>query len=148
MTCPKRASLSCLLAATLLLTAQAAWSAKCTVSVQSINFGSYDPFNNQNLDSTGAVAVDCNASTAYSISLSPGLATYSARAMASGTHQLLYNLYTNATRTTIWGDGSGGTAMISTTAKIGNHTVYGRIPARQNAFVGNYADTIVVTLTF
>jgi hypothetical protein len=63
-------------------------------------------------------------------------------------HQLLYNLYTDATLNTVWGDGTGYSATVSDTQLTAIHTVYGRIPARQNTHVGAYADTIVITLTF
>jgi len=33
-------------------------------------------------------------------------------------------------------------------APASSHTVYGRVPGAQNAHVGTYSDTIVVTLTF
>lgn len=68
--------------------------------------------------------------------------------MTSGLHQLLYNLYTNATLTTVWGDGTGQSATVGDTQSVANYTVCGRIPARQNAHVGVYNDTIVITLTF
>jgi spore coat protein U-like protein len=68
--------------------------------------------------------------------------------MTSGIHQLFYNLYIDATLTTVWGDGAGHSATVGATQSVANHTVYGRIPAAQNAHVGVYNDTIVVTLTF
>jgi spore coat protein U-like protein len=136
-----------LLAPALLMTMNAAWSA-CTVSAVGINFGSYDPFFPQNLDSTGSVEVSCDVTTTYSIALSPGRGTYTSRAMSNGSHELLYNLYTNVAHATLWGDGTAGTATVDASGMDNEHTVYGSIPARQNALLGNYSDTIVVTLTF
>lgn len=137
-----------LLPAILLSAAHAAWGIECGVSTQSVAFGTYDPLSNQDLDGTGEIRVICDAPATYSIALSPGRTGYFPRAMADGTHELLYNLYTDATRATVWGDASGGTAILTATGIGEPHTVYGRIPARQNAFVGTYADTVVVTLTF
>jgi spore coat protein U-like protein len=37
---------------------------------------------------------------------------------------------------------------VSGTGTSSDFTVYGRIPARQNASVGSYSDTITVTITF
>jgi spore coat protein U-like protein len=37
---------------------------------------------------------------------------------------------------------------VSSSGSNENHSVYGRIPARQNAYVGAYADSITVTLNF
>jgi spore coat protein U-like protein len=132
----------------LLLAASTTWSATCSVSADGVNFGNYDPLSSQSLDSTGNISVICDAATAYSLSLSPGRGSYSARAMSNGLHELFYNLYTDATHTTLWGDGSDSTAVVGTTGINDRHTVYGRIPSRQNAFTGNYADTLVITLTF
>ncbi len=129
--------------------AQQVGAAQCSISVQGINFGSYDVFGSQSVDSTGNVSVTCDTSTTYSISLSPGSGSYASRAMTNGLYQLNYNLYTDATRSVIWGDGAGGTGTVggTWTADV-NHTVYGSIPAGQNAYVGSYSDSITVTLTF
>ena len=69
--------------------------------------------------------------------------------MRSGTNQLNYNLYTDAARTVVWGNGSG-TSSIQTVARNRTTTlnVYGQIPAGQDAVVGNYTDTILATVTF
>ena len=133
------------------LTANPAWAQGCNINVQDVNFGNYDVFNNVPLDSTGTITVNCTLAAVYSVSLSPGSGSYSPRVMRSGADTLEYNLYTNTSRTTIWGDGTGNTAIVSGIAAIGvniNHTVYGRIPARQNVRVGTYFDSITVTLSF
>jgi spore coat protein U-like protein len=124
------------------------WAATCTVSTSGIAFGGYDPFVAQDVDSVASIGVTCDVTTSYSIALSTGAGTYEQRVMTSGLHQLLYNLYTDATLSTIWGDGTGHSAMVSDTQLLATHTVYGRIPARQNPHVGVYGDTIVITLTF
>ena len=124
------------------------WAATCVVSTSGIAFGGYDPFVNQHVDSVANISVNCDETTSYSIALSTGSGSYDARAMTSGIHQLLYNLYSDATLTTVWGDGTGNSSTVSDTQAIGSHNVYGRIPALQDAYVGVYSDTIVVTLTF
>ena len=124
------------------------WGATCTVSTSGIAFGGYDPFVAQDVDSVANVSVSCDETASYSIALSTGAGTYEQRVMTSGLHQLLYNLYTDATLSTVWGDGTGHSAMVSDTQLVATHTVYGRIPARQNPHVGAYGDTIVITLTF
>lgn len=137
-----------LLAVALAITAQQGWAALCSFSATGVAFGSYDVFSNQSVDSTSNIAVTCDVSSSYSISLSPGGGSYASRVMASGGHTLNYNLYTDATRTVIWGDGTGSTATVNGSGITGNHTVYGRIPARQNVYVATYSDTITVTLSF
>jgi spore coat protein U-like protein len=118
------------------------------VTATSVAFGSYDPTGNSNKDGTGSVAVSCDASTAYTVAINAGNAGSFNRAMASGSYSLGYNLYTDATRTTVWGDGTGGTSRVSQTGTGATITVYGRIPAHQNVGVGSYTDTLVVTVQF
>ena len=137
-----------LLACTLAAAAPAAYSAACTVSAIGVNFGNYDVFGTLATDITGTVSINCNKSSLYTISLNGGSGTFASRTMTNGANTLTYNLYLDVTRLTIWGDGSPGTGIVSATAKTASHTVYGRIPALQNAPVGNYTDTIIVTMTF
>lgn len=130
----------------LLLATQA--QAVCTVSAPGLSFGNYDPFSALSLDGAGNIAVDCNVP--YSLSLSSGAGSYAGRVMASGGNSLGYNLYLDAARTIIWGDGSSGSSTTSGSGGTGvvNHPVYGRIPARQNVPAGSYTDSIIVTLSF
>ena len=137
-----------LLTVALAITAQQCWAVLCSFTATGVAFGGYDVFSNQSLDSTGNISVTCDVSAPYSISLSTGGGSYASRAMSSGGHTLNYNLYTDATRTVVWGDGTGSTAVINASGLTGSHTVYGRIPARQNINVGVYGDIITVTLTF
>ncbi len=127
-----------------------AHAAKCTVSTSGLNFGSYDVFSTVNDDATGTIIVNCTNNATYTIALSSGSGTYSSRTMTSGTTTLPYNLFLDSTHLTIWGDGSTGTSTFSgvgTGANVST-TVYGRIPARQNARVGSYSDALTVTVTF
>lgn len=126
---------------------QPAW-ADCTVTTTGLVFGAYDPFAAQPVDGAGSVLVDCTSAVSYVISLSAGAGSYALRTMLSGSDRLDYNLYGDSTRTSVWGDGSAGTVTVAGNATSANHTVYGRIPARQNVRAGSYADSIVVTLTF
>jgi spore coat protein U-like protein len=137
-------SLACLLA----VAVPTAHSAGCSVSTVGLNFGNYDVFSTLDNDITGTINVNCQASTSYSISLSSGTGTYASRTMMSAGNLLSYNLYLDPTRLTIWGDGSAGTGTVSSTGITGSSTVYGRIPSRQNAVVGIYADVVIVTVTF
>jgi spore coat protein U-like protein len=61
-------------------------------------------------------------------------------------------LYLNATRTTIWGDGTSGTSRYTRWLVPANQnislSVYGRIPAQQDVSVGNYTDTVIATIEF
>jgi spore coat protein U-like protein len=76
--------------------------------------------------------------------------------MSSGPSRLNYNLYRDASRGQVWGDGTASTGVVNATMRFNffqfsnsaSHNAYGRIPAGQSANPGSYADNIVVTITF
>ena len=132
----------------------------CSVSAVSLVFGGYDPFRLAHADTSGSVSVTCIArrgqSMSYSITLDQGSSgSFFTRRMQSpmGT-SLHYNLYVTSSRSVIWGDGNSGTSVLTdsftmpSTQVTRQYPVYGRVFARQNARVGNYSDSIVVTLSF
>jgi spore coat protein U-like protein len=136
------------IAAALLQYVNPALAAQCSVSAQSVSFGGYDVFSSQSVDSTGNIAVTCDAQTTYTIALSPGFGSYSVRSMVSGANSLRYNLFTDASHSTVWGDGTGGSTAVAGSAASAIYTVFGRIAARQNAHIGTYSDNLTITLTY
>jgi spore coat protein U-like protein len=131
-----------------------AQTASCTISVTSVAFGSYNVFTSTAIDSTGTVSYTCNNHASnISISLSRGSSSsFSPRTLRNGSEVLNYNLYTNAARTTIWGDGTGGTSVYTRANPPNNNdvnvTIYGRIPAVQDVSAGTYSDTISAVINF
>ncbi len=100
------------------------------------------------LDASGTFTVACTKNTAYAIGLGNGLNfSGGARHMAAGPEQLAYELYSDSTHTTLWNDTItvGGTASSTTPVTL---TVYGRVTPAQNVADGNFADTVVSTVTF
>lgn len=130
------------------MSASPAHAVVCSASSQSVAFGSYDTLNSSALDGVGSISVTCDATASFTISLSTGAGTYSARKMVSGTDALTYNLYSDSSRLLVWGDGSGSTTTVTAVAASGTFTVYGRIPARQNVPAASYSDTITVTVSY
>lgn len=132
----------------------------CSVSATSLAFGTYDPLSASVRDSTGVVSVTCTVTLlglleAWDVRFSTGSSgTYATRLMVSGAQTLSYNIYTNAARSTIWGDGTAGTSFIADLVLLAvggqtiNYTFYGRMPVGQDKAAGNYSDTIVVTLNY
>lgn len=128
--------------------------AACTISTTAVSFGSYDVFNASATTSTGTVTYRCgNADHNITITISTGSSgTYANRTMKKGAETLTYNLFRDATFTTVWGDGSGTTGQYS----IGNPpnntdvplTVYGRVAALQDVSAGSYSDTVIATVNF
>ncbi len=129
----------------------------CYVSGTTLDFGSgLDPIaGTVPVDTSATMTVRCTQTTPWTVSLDAGLnaggpTVFAARRMVNAGHTLAYQLYTDAARTTIWGNGSGGTATTSGTGTGGTQslTVYGRLPALSGAVPGTYADTVTVTVTY
>jgi len=143
--------------------ALAAWAAAatpakgCTISASGVAFGAYDPRAAGADDGTGPISLACptNANSVI-IALSTGTSgTYSARTMQNGGNILNYQLYRDAARTQVWGNGTAGTfTQTLSGGSVGggtrnySTTVYGRITALQNVPAGAYLDTVTVTVTF
>ncbi len=126
----------------------------CRVTpVGSISFGNYDVFSTIPLDSIGTIQITCDLTEAHTIiSLAPSQnGGFNPRRMRNSSNGdlLSYNLFTTAARTSIWGDGTGGTSTV--TQRVFRNTpaivtIYGRIAARQNVSAGSYSETVTVTI--
>jgi len=138
-------------------------AASCTVSATGPAFGVYSPANASPTVSNGNVTASCTwtgggATTVNLVaSYSPGNSgSYPNRWMLSGTNRLNYNLYFESTFQTIRGNGTGGTQTGSASLSVSSAnrtatatgTIFGRIPAGQDAVPGSYSDTIVITMTY
>lgn len=127
-------------------------TASCqNLSAGALAFGTYDPLSGSTTTGTSTVTVTCTQDAAYTISLNAGTSgSLSTRTMTSGSNTLNYNLYKDASYTTIWGDGTGSSEQLSATGNgtAQSATVYGRIPASQNVGIGSYSDTITVTVDY
>jgi spore coat protein U-like protein len=128
----------------------------CTVTATADAFGTYDPFAKNDNKSNASVKIKCKSYTGtYVMALDAGL--YSTGSFARQVSQgsglyLSYQLYTDTTRSTVWGDGSSGTATISYSCSGGtcNNTqkAYGVMTAKQLVTPGSYSDTITVTVSY
>ncbi len=142
-----------LILGSLFVIARPALGANCTISTTAVSFGTYNVFATSPLDSTGSVTYNCGGKASITVSLSNGgAATYNPRRMLKGGEALDYNLYLDASRTTIWGDGTGGTQIYSNPIVPNNTnitvTIYGRIPAGQDVSAGSYSNIITATVNF
>lgn len=134
----------------------------CSVSVGSLVFPAYNPLANRSSDSTADAVVRCTGAVGLSIPYDLGMGAgsagaFSLRRMWSGAVGLGYNLFADAGLTTVWGDGSSGSNVLSSSVSIvllgqaaqRTHTVHARIPAGQTSMVpGSYSDAVLVTLTY
>ena len=137
-------------------------SCTCNSVVSNIVFAAYNPLSSGNVDSTGTVKVSCGGTAgllvAYTVALNGGSSgNVGARQMASGSNKLAYNLYTSAGYSSLLGDSTAGSTMLTggillDAFGIGTAqtwTVYGRIDGGQKTAVpGTYIDTVTLTLTY
>lgn len=127
----------------------------CLVAATDLDFGTYD--GSAAKAATADLKVRCTKGLPYTVKLSTGGGTFAQRLLSNGTDTLQYNLFTTAGFASVWGDGSGSTVTVP-----GNglglsvnaeqlHVVHGSLPnsaVNQDAPVGNYADTITVTVEY
>lgn len=139
--------------------------ANCAVSTNGISFGTYNHLNGDH-NNTGSVGITCTSLLVllggqinYEIRFSAGSSgSFTPRTM-NGDHggTLNYNLYTNSTRQTIWGDGAGAVSYSGTlgfslvgigASRSVDIPVYGRIPGGQQVPAGAYGDSTTVTVLY
>jgi spore coat protein U-like protein len=138
-------------------------AATCTITATGPAFGTYSPANTNPTVANGTVTATCNwtsgGSTTVNIvaNYSPGNSgAYPNRWMLSGVNRLNYNIYFESSFLTIRGNGTSGTQSGTATLTVSSAsrtdtvsgTLFGRIPAQQDAVPGNYSDTIVITMTY
>jgi spore coat protein U-like protein len=136
---------------TLQMTVEVTVAGTCEVVPGILAFGSYDAIgaNATNpLDAQGQIGVRCTRNTPYTVGLDFGAnGSGATRRMANGAARLTYELYSDATRMSVWTPGAplGGTAGSTLEIPL---PVYGRIPPAQLVQAGPYLDTVIATVTF
>jgi spore coat protein U-like protein len=146
----------CALLLLALTAAPAVARAWCSFNTGALSFGSYNPLSSAPTDANATITVSCllQGATTLRISMSPGRSGNARdRRMAAGTSELRYNVYVDAARSTVLGDGTNGTQRRSVAIPAtlwGQQTVtaYGRVLPLQSVAAGGYADTLVVTYEF
>jgi len=126
----------------------AAAANSCSAYASGISFGSY---YGSVVDITGTVTVTCTSGQAYDIALNAGLAsgaTVTTRKMQNGAALLGYQLFSNAGRTTNWGN-SSSTGWVAGTGN-GNaqvYTIYAQIPAGESGALETYTDSPTASIS-
>jgi spore coat protein U-like protein len=146
-----RAGLLCLV-----LVSCNAWAVNCQVTVTPLDFGIYNPGATGPLDVTGNLDLRCVGQPgSFVVTINQGSSgNFLVRELVSGPDRLQYNLYTDAARSLIWGDGNGGTSVnVGSKSDKGpplniSFPIYARIFPRQNVGAGVYADALLVTAVF
>jgi spore coat protein U-like protein len=129
----------------------------CLISATALTFQPYSPGSGA-VTGTSTVTLRCTNGAIYAVGLSAGSTagtSMSQRLLASGSNTLQYNLYTSNTYNNVWGDGSGGSAVVagysSGFASPIALTVYGQVPdsaANKLVPAGIYNDSIIVVLSY
>lgn len=123
----------------------------CSVNANDLAFGNYDPVASTPLDASTTIVVTCTNGTDYDVALDAGIgagATVGARRMSAGADVLEYSLFTDASRSDLWGEAGGDLVSATGSGLAQTHHVYGRVPVNQDAPAGDYEDTITVTVTY
>ena len=128
----------------------------CAITTtDAVVFGEYDTHADTASDTAGSVSYECSdVASTDRITISLGRSdngSFFPRAMAYRGSHLEYNLFTDASRTRVWGDGAGGTAVYNVRPLDGRPVsvpIFARIPARQAVRVGHYQDTVTITILY
>lgn len=140
------------------LTVTATVANVCAVSQGGGNlaFGVYDPVNanaNSPLAQVGTFQLQCTTGTNATIGLSQGAnpAAFSTEAaplrnLSNGSQKLAYQIYTTVSKSAVWDNVTGVAHQADGTRQT--ISVYGTIPPGQVVASGNYADTVVITISY
>jgi spore coat protein U domain-containing protein, fimbrial subunit CupE1/2/3/6 len=141
----------------------------CSAGNATLNYGSYDVLAGTVLDAAGTITVSCtrnnqgskDESVSYTVALTP--LTPRQLTPPSGTDVLNHQFYVDSARTQPWGDGTGGTFMLSSTFTVPKSSTVSDVPINFYAAITpggqdvsaaspgppptTYAQTFTVTVT-
>ena len=138
------------------MTVSATVANSCSISVGAMDFGAYDQTATESLKATADVTSTCTLGGATTITISQGNTTVNdssetspLRQMTDGGSQFLnYNLYTDSTLASVWGNTIGTGAAVTATGSAVTTTVYGEIDPAQSVGAASFSDSVTVTLTY
>lgn len=122
----------------------------CRITVTDLSFGSYDPLvehASRNLDGTALVRVTCTKNERASVLMEERGGPL--RTLRSGSNELAYGIYSDSSRTSVWGTGGNAVQLSFEDGSDPRElTVYGRIPPGQVVPAGMYLDSVTATVDF
>lgn len=123
----------------------------CSINVTPMNFGGLNTNTRAATNSRANLSVSCDSPAAFLVRLDAGqngTGSFQTRKMRliGSSETMDYNLFADSARTQVWGDGTGGSRVVSgsSSVRIQNLPIYGRIFGGQNLRPGSYTDTITV----
>jgi len=147
----------------LALVAAPARATLCLVATTPVAFGLYDTLLSGNNETTGQITVTCTPgigdplTTPYTVTLAgSGTGGDTVRSIAMGANRLYYQVYKDAARSVVWGNGGGsGSGVAGSTVSAASlvpalrvHTAYARMPANQRVPAGIYAGSLLVSVDY
>jgi spore coat protein U-like protein len=118
-----------------------------------LNFGTHTIISAA-VDQTSTFDVQCTNTTPFDIGLDQGFNYSAGRRMDSaagagvGANFVTYALYSDAARTTLWGDTIATDTVADTgDGTVNSYTVYGRVPV-QAPVPASYFDTVTIEVTY
>jgi spore coat protein U-like protein len=121
-------------------------------------FGTYDGVvanASTTLNATATIISTCTSGAAAQITMNAGAYEGSVstdvpvrRMTAGASEYLVYQVYSDVSRKTIWGNSDPTGVSFTGTGAPQTLTVYGSIPSAQIVPEGEYSDQIIVTITY
>ena len=130
----------------------------CTIDSNPMAFGAYNGIfanTSADLETTATVVTTCTSGAAALITMNAGASAGSGsaaapvRRMTAGAGKyLVYQVYSDDARGTVWGNTASTGVALTGTGVSQTLTAYGSVPAAQPAAQGVYSDQLSVTITY
>jgi spore coat protein U-like protein len=127
----------------------------CSMDSSPMAFGAYDANASTALEATATVVSTCTSGAAALITMNAGASAGSGsadapvRRMTAGAGKyLIYQVYSDVARGTVWGNTSPTGVALTGTGVSQTLTAYGSVLAAQPAAQGVYSDQLGVTITY
>jgi spore coat protein U-like protein len=143
---------------TLIMNVSATVRHSCSIDTTPMAFGTYDGVvanASTALKATATIISTCTSGAAALITMNAGNSAGSVstdvpvrRMTAGASEYLVYQVYSDVSRKTIWGNSDPTGVSFTGTGTPQTLTVYGSIPSAQLVPEGDYSDQIIVTITY
>ncbi len=143
---------------TSIMSVSASVTHSCSINTNPMTFGVYngvDANASTTLDATTTVISSCTSGAAAMITMNAGASAGSRsddtpvrRMTSEAGDYLIYQVYSDVSRETVWGDTVSTGVALSGNGSPQILTVYGSIPSAQLLPEGDYRDQIIVTITY
>ncbi len=135
----------------------------CSASSASIALGTYRGDSSAPADSAGTVIMRCTRdggpqNVGITLALGPSATSGSIAGrqllQVGGSDRLGYNLYRDVLRQNVWGDAVGVNTVTQNVSIPNKSTInvtfniYGRMPGLQSVYIGNYGDSLLMTVSY